>query len=74
MYIHIYTNIQTHIYTHIHTHTNTLAHIHIHIYNHQPQTPPTHCSSASIANLEYAIAGWVFTVKADIEEVLKCQK
>ena len=36
----------------------------------QPRTYPTHCSSASIANSEHAIDGWVFSVKTNIEMVI----
>ena len=54
--------------TYIHTHT------HIHIYNRQPQTHPTHCSSASIVNLQHPVASWVFTVKTNIEKLSKCHK
>ena len=40
----------------------------------QPRTHPTHCPSASIANPEHAIVGWVFTVKTNIIKLSNCSK
>ena len=40
----------------------------------QPRTHPTHSSSASIANPEHAIAGWIFTVETNIVKLSKCCK
>ena len=68
---HIYIYLYIHIYTYTHTHIHIYIHIHIHIHNNQPWTHPICCSSTSIINPEHAIAGWVFTVKYNIEKVIK---
>ena len=42
--------------------------------HYQSRARPTHRSSASIANPEHAIAGWVFTVKTNIVKLSNCSK
>ena len=45
--------------------------MHIYIYITTNVEHPTCCFSTSIINLEYAIAGWVFKVKTNIEKAIK---
>ena len=77
-YIYIYKHTYAHSYIYIHTYIYTCTYINtyiyttnIHIHNHQPRTHPTCCSSISIINPKHAIAGWVFTVKTNIEKAIK---
>ena len=62
-YLHtfIYT-IYIYIYIYIYIHTHIYTHIHIYTYRY------------ITFNSEHAIAGWVFTVKTNIEKLSKCHK